>query len=732
MDGTSPCPYLHRVIALLLVLQQAPADTAAYATPALRALVARAADLNAVVPARSYSAHFESEIAVNKALPDRVEGISSVEQYAGTLTWSGDSANQHNQGYRVVTTGLPLPAGYVLGSAWIAPNLYGDRFTLLSNPKEKVSEKSDQRDSLAARAQSVVHPLASDRDRYYSYSGGDTVDVKDALGQERRVVIVLVTPHQAYADPTRVFTGELYLEVGTGALMRMRGQIYTVRPPEKQLRGLKKIANALVASATIIDFQNERIDGVLIPTYQSGDLAILIPLTTAMGTMVRMVTRLTDVTITPGSVALGQGAVPPEVQRTEAPRDSIGRFRDWRDAPTDWPSRYLINGKLDVGPPRIRPTGKPVLFIRAPNTYEFFRFNRVEGIYTGVVGTVFFRDAFPGLALRGGIGYGWWDGRLKGGLVATLDRGRWFGELTARRELSVVTKFRDPLDYAMGTRPIFAQDLYDYANRLVGQVGGGYSLEKNRSGVIRADVGVVQDQPTPQELFHGPFGQTYYPVANVDPGTYFRSRISLIWREDISSHFARPGIGAQVFVENGQGDLQYTSINARLVGRQNVGGLILSFVGYGGIVRAPTAIPTQQLFLIGGSFTLPGYDFDQFGGDQAMLLTGSVGFILPFLRQPIPVSKKLALPAINPNINLIAYVGWTGASNATAQASLNQLGTRVNSDNQVVPFSVPTNGARGSVQLRLGLFGNFLGFGLIRTLEADGKWSFLFTISQYL
>ena len=45
-------------------------------------------------------------------------------------------------------------------------------------------------------------------------------------------------------------------------------------------------------------------------------------------------------------------------------------------------------------------------------------------------------------------------------------RGRWFGELTARHELAIVTKFRDPLDYAMGTRPIFAQDLYDYANRL--------------------------------------------------------------------------------------------------------------------------------------------------------------------------------------------------------------------------------------------------------------------------
>jgi hypothetical protein len=720
------------VIALFLVLLQAPADTA-YATPALRALISRAADLNAVVPALSYRAHFESEIAMNKAMPDRVEGISSVEQYAGTLTWSGDSANQHNQGYRAVTTGLPLPAGYVLSSAWIVPNLYGDRFTLLSSAKKTGPDSTSAQDSLDARADNVVHPLASDRDRYYRFSGGDTVEVQDARGRRYRVVVVHVTPHASFTEAARLFTGEVYLEVGTGALLRLRGQIYSVRAPGKPLTGLKKIANALVASASIIDFQNERIDGVLIPTYQSGDLAVLIPLTTAAATMVRMVTRLDQVTIQGGgTVALGPGALPPETQRTEAPRDSLGRFRDWEDAPTDWPSRYLINDRLDVGPPKARPTGKPVFFFRAPNTYEFFRFNRVEGIYTGIAGTLFFRDAAPGLALRGGVGYGWWDQQLKGGLVATLDRGRSFYELTARRELAIVTKFRDPLDYSMGTRPIFAQDLYDYTNRLVGQVSAGYRLEKHRSGVIRADVGVAQDQLTPQELFSGPVGQTYYPLAAVDPGTYFRSRLSLIWREDISSRFARPGIGAQVYLENGQGDLQYTIVNARVVGRQNVNGLILSFVGYGGLSRAPTLLPTQQLFLIGGSFSLPGYDFDQFGGDQALLLTGSAGFILPFLRQPIPVSKKLALPALNPNITMLAYVGWTGASNATAQASLDRLGTRVNSDNQTVPFSVPTNGAKGSVQIKLGLFGNFLGFGLARTLEADGNWAFIFTISQYL
>ena len=732
MAGASPRPYLHPVIALLLLLQQAPVDTSAYSTPALRALVARAADSNAVFPARGFRAHFESEIAVNKALPNRVEGISSVEQFDGSLTWNGDSGNQHTLGYRIITTGLPLPAGYVLGSAWIAPVLYGDRFTLLSDPKQAGTTGLTEKDSLEARAENVVHPLASDRDRYYRYSRGDTVEVVDALGQSRRVVVVEVTPHPTFAEPTRVFTGQLYLEVGTGALLRMRGQIYSVRPPGKPLKGLKKIGNALIASASIIDFQNTRIDGVLIPTYQSGDLAILLPLTTAMGTMVRLVTRIDNVVIEHGpSVPLGAGAVMSTVARTQTTKDSLSAFRGWEDVPTDWPSRYLINDRLDAGPPRMRPTGDPVVFIRAPTTYDFFRFNRIEGLYLGVAGTLFMRDKLPGLALRAGVGYGFWDGEVKGGLVATLRRGPWLAEVTAEHELAIVTKFRDPLDYAMGTRPLFAQDLYDYADRHVGQVGIGHALEKHRNGIIRADFGVVKDKSTPVELSSGPLGQNYYANPVVDEGTYFRSRLSVIWREDISSHFARPGIGAQLYLENGQGDFHYTSVNARLVGRANAVGLLFSFVGYGGAVTAPDVIPTQQLFLIGGDFTLPGYDFDQFGGSRALLLTGQIGYVLPFLKRPIPVSKKLALPAINPNINLITYVGWTGAS-SIGQASLDQLGTRINSDGQVVPYSVTTGGARGSIQLKLGLFGNFLGFGVARTLDADGNWAFVFSMSQYL
>ncbi len=255
-----------------------------------------------------------------------------------------------------------------------------------------------------------------------------------------------------------------------------------------------------------------------------------------------------------------------------------------------------MSGHRAFGPPATRCS-----FVRAPTTYEFFRFNRVEGLYLGVDGTLFLRDAFPGLALRGGVGYGFWDEEVKGGLVATLRR----GPLVRRSDRATRARDRHQVPGPARLRHGHATNLRPGPVRLrrpatSDRSAAVTSWRSTGTAIIRADFGVVKDQATPQELSHGPLGQTYYPNPVVDAGTYFRSRLSLIWREDISSHFARPGIGAQVYLENGQGDFQYTSVNARLVGRANVAGLLLSFVGYGGVVTAPTAIPTQQLFLIGG------------------------------------------------------------------------------------------------------------------------------------
>ena len=118
---------------LFLIIQaKAPArDTATYASPALKAVIERAATYNAAPPPdlRGYTAHYESEVAMAKRLPDRIEGTSTVEQTAGDFTWVvGRGFGQHQLGYRVITTGVPLPASAALSNGWIVPTLTGPKF----------------------------------------------------------------------------------------------------------------------------------------------------------------------------------------------------------------------------------------------------------------------------------------------------------------------------------------------------------------------------------------------------------------------------------------------------------------------------------------------------------------------------------------------------------------------------------------------------------------------------
>ncbi len=116
-----------------MLSQTVAQDTTTYASPALRAVIERAAAVNAAPPAdfRGYSARYESEVALVKLLPDRIQGASTIEQTAGIFTWLVDSGyGQHQLGYRVVTTGVPLPGSAALSNGWIIPTLTGPKIDL--------------------------------------------------------------------------------------------------------------------------------------------------------------------------------------------------------------------------------------------------------------------------------------------------------------------------------------------------------------------------------------------------------------------------------------------------------------------------------------------------------------------------------------------------------------------------------------------------------------------------
>lgn len=192
------------MVSLLLLIQAQARDTGTYASPALKAVIERAAAVNAAPPPslRGYTARYESEVAMAKRLPDRIEGTSTVEQTAGDFTWEvGRGFEQHEQGYRVVTTGVPLPASAVLDNGWIIPTLTGPKIDVFgANSGAPTGVGQDSNGSHA-----VWSPMGPERERYYRFAGGDTLTMDFPAGPPQRVVRIIVSPREDLAKPTKLF-----------------------------------------------------------------------------------------------------------------------------------------------------------------------------------------------------------------------------------------------------------------------------------------------------------------------------------------------------------------------------------------------------------------------------------------------------------------------------------------------------------------------------------------------
>ena len=103
-----------------------------YSTPALRTLVARAAEANRAPPPdfRSYQSHIETELSL--LLRDTLgrEHTGQIEQLATTGVWTRSGRyDLHVVGYRSQTIGVPYSALSIV-RAWTVPSLYGNRLSM--------------------------------------------------------------------------------------------------------------------------------------------------------------------------------------------------------------------------------------------------------------------------------------------------------------------------------------------------------------------------------------------------------------------------------------------------------------------------------------------------------------------------------------------------------------------------------------------------------------------------
>lgn len=684
---------------------------------ALRALVDSAAERNRLVPPGlgGYRARLESEISIGNRRAEGMEMALSLEQVATTLTWDRTGAyTQEVVGYRTQAIAAnPSTLGF-FRSGWAIPSLYGNRLALLfgRDTSEAGARRSQRqgRDPLFA-----VHPLAADRARYYRFSGGDTVQILRTASREVQIVRVSVTLAPDVPDRSVVFVGDLDLDANRYHLVRMRGYFAVVGGPKPRF---DLVRDAGLQGIAYVEAVNAEVEGSFwLPAYQRFEAQATSPTVGESRAVFRIVTQVRDRELfrAPAGVEVGSPgdtlAVRPFRLIVGAP-DSVSAFRDWAHHLGEMTAETSAEDFNDVAPDRFNPAGPARARLETERFGDFLHVNRVEGIFTGLGGVMRFRDAAPGVTVRAALGYAWQEGTARGRLVVERRRAQTQLALRLQRSLDLTNDFRSPFDSGSTLGAVFGRDNYDYVDRRTATVQLLRLFGDRGQGQFRVETGLAEDRATTAHLSHALIGGRTFARANraITPGTYQRTLVTLDLRPDVTLEYLRPGLGARMRYERGDGALTYQRAEARLTARTNRGPLTYAArLDLG--VTTPNA-PPQQLFELGQNQNLPGYGYKEFAGDQAVVARTWVAVSLPIWRAPVHVVDRVWLPPIAPAVALGVQSGWTRASTADALATVTALG------------SVPTGHPRTSASLTLRAFGGAIGVGIARTLDQPGpvRW----------
>lgn len=714
----------------LLALMQAPPDvpaapdTVTYATPALRMLVSEAAAMNRRVPPSlgGYRARLETEISVGGRRSEGMEMAVSIEQVAGRLEWDRTGAyEQVIDGYRSQSIGASFATVGFFHSGWAIPSLYGNRIALLYGRDTSHASERRRRRRGAEEPTYAVHPLADDRDRFYRFSGGDTIITMRLEGREVPIVRVTVSLKPDVPTKSIVFLGELDLDASRRHIVRLRGYFATVGGRK---RWLDPVRGAGLRGIEYVEVVNAEVNGEFwLPSYQRFEAHATSNTVGEGRAILRIVTRFSDREITPVPSAVHVGATGDTLairpfRLTVGSPDSLRMFRSWATDLGTATAQASAEDFSDVAPDQWSSRGPRRLTLETERLGDVIRLDRVQGAFTGLGGVLRFRDELPGLAMRAAAGYAWSERTARGRFIVEHRRGSTLTALRVQRSLDLTNDFRNPYDSGSTIGALLGNDDYDYVDRRSASLQLRRFLRRDGRASWRIEVGVADDHPVHARLTRSPLGLGGAFRSNrlVVPGTYAKSAITAEWRPDVSLEFLRTGVGARLHYERGDGDLSYERTEARVTVRTNRGPFSFGARLDAGIT-SPGA-PTQQLFEVGKNQNLPGYKYKEFAGDQAVVMRGLASFRLPYLAAPLMITDRFWLPPVAPTLALGVQAGWARASTAEAMANVAALG------------SIPTGHPRSSASMTMRFFGSAIGLGAARPLDYPGGWRWIIEFGQ--
>ncbi|MEQ1692505.1 MAG: hypothetical protein ABMA00_14545 [Gemmatimonas sp.] len=703
-------------------------------TPPRRALAELLADasLRNVLPVDliAYKSRVETEISVLLRREEGTEAVAAVEQVASTLRWTRSGMyDQHVIGYRSQQSGPNVSMLSVFQTGWLNPSLYGNRLrmrTRSSRSAARSSVRGDGADTLPA-----VHPLAADRERFYTYAGGDTVVTIRLADRSIPIVAVRVTPRADITSPVVLFDGELDLDASRGTLVRMRGTFVSAGGSPRRFSGARGEAVAFIEFE-----QGERLGTFWLPAKQRIELQATLPIIGDGRAVIRIVSQFSEMQVNDTVLSAETLATADSLRALSRRRlsfastDSVNRYRAWLADVGGLSDGMHSDDFTDIAPDRWRPFGRPRLDWVAPRAADIVHFNRVEGAYTGFGVKWSLRDVAPGVVVRANAGWAWNEQTARGRVSVERKRGSWLLEARGGRSLDNTNDFRVPFDSGNSLGALFAsQDPYDYVDRRSATLAMVKTTAK-RGLLLRTEVGVADDRHVLATYVRSPFGgDAYRPNRGVDAGSYVRSAAMLEWHPDVSAEFVKPGASARLSYERGDGTLAFQRVEARVVGRLPFGPFVAIGRGDIGTVLGDRP-PSQQLFELGEQQNLPGYLDKEFAGTRAAVLRGTLQYTSPFLRQPIRV-RRFFFPSIAPGLSVGVQSGWTEAPNSAARAAIDRLAVI---DPTLLalwaPVSRPSDGIRASVTAGLRFFSGGAFVGMTRPVDQAAPWKLLVTFGQ--
>ena len=699
-------------------------DSTTYATPALRALIAEAAELNRRVPAGlgGYRAQLESEISIGSRRSEGMEMSVSLEQVASTLTW--DRTGEYEQvvnGYRSQSVGASFSSlGFFL-SGWAIPSLYGNRIALLFGRDTTEATRRRPSRRRASDPLYAVHPFATDRERFYRFTGGDTIVTMRSGERAIPIVRVLVSLRDDVPAKSVVFLGEIDLDVSRRHIVRLRGYFAVVGGPKPKFDILRE---AGLQGIAYVEAVNAEAEGQFwLPAHQRFEAHATTNTVGDGRAVFRILTRFVDRELRPPPPELEVGsdgdtlAIRP-FRFVVAAADTLSAFTGWTRELGAMTAEVSAEDFNDVAPDQWSMVGLPRFSIETERLGDVFRMNRVEGVYTGIGAVLRFRDAAPGLALRGAVGWSWYERTTRGRAVVEYRRDRNRYALRAQRSLDLTNDFRNPYDSGSTLGALLGRDNYDYLDRRSLTAHWLRFVGQRQRTQLRVELGYAADHDVQVNLPRSPLGfrEDFRPNRAVQEGTYARSAFTLEYRPDVSLEFLRSGLGVRLYHERAGGELDYQRTEARFTVRANRGAFSLGARLDLGLTN-PGA-PPQQLFELGQNQNLPGYEYKQFAGDQALVFRALALWRLHYLGAPIRLTSRFWLPPVAPAIAFSVQSGWSRASTPAALATVTALG------------SVPTGHPRSTVSLTMRFIGGAIGVGMAKPVDGPAPVRFILEFGQ--